>query len=61
MRDSEFVSGGFSVEHLEHVVAAEDSRRHHCQTYEREISAVATSSIRLSIAAAPVPASHDVR
>ena len=31
----------------------------HCQTCEREISAVAASSIRLSRAAAPVPASHD--
>ena len=30
----------------------------HCQTCEREISAVATSSIRLLIAAAPVPCSH---
>src|SRR4030066_3797 len=33
----------------------------HCQTWERAISAVATSSIRLKIAAAPVPRSHDSR
>jgi hypothetical protein len=30
--------------------------RTHCQTCEREISAVAASSVRLSIAAAPTPA-----
>src|SRR5579859_2218142 len=32
--------------------------RTHCQICDREISAVAASSIRLLIAAAPVPASH---
>ena len=35
--------------------------RTHCQTCEREISAVAASSIRLSIAAAPTPWSHASR
>src|SRR5579864_6117676 len=35
--------------------------RTHCHTCEREISAVAASSIRLSIAAAPTPCSHASR
>src|SRR6266542_2287949 len=35
--------------------------RTHCQTCEREISAVAASSMRLSIAAAPTPWSHASR
>ena len=35
--------------------------RIHCQSCERLISAVAASSIRLSIAAAPTPRSHDSR
>ena len=33
----------------------------HCQIWLREISAVATSSIRLSIAAAPLPPSQEAR
>ena len=33
----------------------------HCQIWEREISAVAASSIRLSIAAAPTPCSQESR
>ncbi len=33
----------------------------HCQTWEREISAVAASSIRLKIATAPLPASQLAR
>ena len=33
----------------------------HCQTCEREISAVAASSMRLLIAAAPLPPSHASR
>ena len=35
--------------------------RTHCQSCEREISAVAASSIRLSIAAAPTPCSQASR
>jgi hypothetical protein len=34
---------------------------HHCQIWAREISDVAASSIRLAMAAAPVPRSHDSR
>ncbi len=33
----------------------------HCQTWEREISAVAASSIRLWIGTQPLPASHEPR
>src|SRR5262245_26964035 len=41
--------------------ASKRPARTHCHTCDREISAVATSSIRLSIAAAPMPCNHASR
>jgi hypothetical protein len=42
-------------------VSSTTSLRIHCQTCDREISAVAASSMRLWMAAAPLPDSHDAR